>query len=197
MNFRNLIRAGLIKTQEFTRSQLKQEVANLKNIAIERIERLECWRDQLWVVITGVRAQFVSYRLLPSWVNQAIAVINNTTNLEELETVGQIIGEEAKNHPYEAEALARLRQAYAERREYLKEIQPQIEHRKAGQRWLEGWQSVLEHCDSFPSLNHLVAQIEIQSDKFVDLPEIIEQLNQTLSDLWYKLESSTVDWAEA
>ena len=126
-----------------------------------------------------------------------IAVIKNTANLEELETVGEIIAEEAKNHPYEAEALEKLRQAYAERREYLREIQPQIEHQKAGQRWLKGWQSVLEHCDNFPSLNNLAAQIQIQSDKFADLPEIIEQLNQTLSDLWYKLKSSTVDWAEA
>ena len=73
MNLRNLIRAGLIKIQEFVRNKLKQEVAKLKNIPIERIERLECWQNQLWVVITGVGARWISYRLLPSWINQAIA----------------------------------------------------------------------------------------------------------------------------
>lgn len=197
MNFRNLIRAGLIKIQEFSRKQLKQEVAKLLNIAIERIERLECWQNQLWIVITGVRAKFVSYRLLPSWLNQAINVLKNTANLEELETVGKIIGEEAKNHPYEAEALEQLRQAYAQQREYLKELQPQIEHQKAGQRWLENWQGILEHCDNFPSFNHLVAQIKIQSHKFTDLPEIIEQLNQILSDLWQKIKLSSAGSAEA
>ena len=197
MNFRNLIRAGLIKTQEFSRNQLKQEVAKLKNIAIERIERLECWKDQLWVVITGVRAQFVSYRLLPSWLNQAIAVIKNTANLEELETVGKIIGEEAKNHPYEAEALEQLRQAYAQQREYLKELQPQIEHQREAQHWLESWQSTLEYCEDIHDLEYLVVLIRIQSRKFTDLPEIIEQLNQILSNILHKLQSSTVDWAEA
>ena len=197
MNFRNLIRAGLIKTQEFSRQQLKQEVAKLKNIAIERIERLECWKDQLWIVITGVRAQFVSYRLLPSWLNQAIAIIKNTANLEELETVGKIIGEEAKNHPYEAQALEKLRQAYAEQREYLKELQPQIEHQKAGKRWLESWQSTLKYCEDIHDLEYLVVLIRIQSRKFTDLPEIIEQLNQILSNILQKLQSSTADWAEA
>ena len=187
MNCRSLIQAGLIKTEDFIRNKLKQEVAKLKNIAIERIKRLECWCDQLWVVITGVRAQFVSYRLLPSWLNQAIAIIKNTANLEELETVGEIIGEEAKKHPYEAEALEQLRQAYAEQREHLREIQPQIEHQKAGQRWREHWQGILEYCHDFQSLNYSAALIEIQSPKFSDLPEIIKQLNQLFSRRWQQL----------
>ena len=197
MSFRSLIQAGLINTQDFFRNQLKQEIAKLKNVPIERIERLECWKDQLWIVITGVRAQFVSYRLLPSWINQAIKVIKNTANLEELETVGKIIGEEAKNHHYEAEALEKLRQAYAEQREYLKELQPQIEHQKAGKRWLESWQSTLEYCEDIHDLEYLVVLIRIQSRKFTDLPEIIDQLNQILSNLWQKLQSSNADWAEA
>jgi len=197
MHYRNLIRAGLVKIEDFVRNQLKQEIAKLKNVTIERIERCECWPNQIWIVITGVRATFVSYRLLPSWINQVIAVIKNTANLEELETVGEIIAEEAKNHHYEAEALEQLRQAYAERRDYLREIQPQIEHQRAGKRWLEGWRRVLEHCDNFPSLHNLVAQIKIQSHKFADLPEIIEELNQILSDLWQKIKSSTAGWAEA
>ena len=190
MNFRNLIRAGLIKIQEFSRRQLKQEVAKLFNIAVERIERLECWRDQLWIVITGVRARFVSYRLLPSWLNQAIAVLKNTANLEELATVGEIIGEEAKKHPYEAEALEQLRQAYAEQREHLKELQPQIEHQRAAQRWLENWQGILEHCDDIKALEDVAGLIKIQSRKFADLPEIINQLRQSWSNRWHKLQSS-------
>lgn len=197
MNYRNFIRAGLIKTQEFTRSQLIKEVAKLKNIAVERIERLECWKDQLWIVIQGVGARWVSYRLLPSWINQAIAIINNTANLEELETVGQIISEEAKNHPYETESLEQLRQAYAQQRKHLRKLQPQIEHQRAGQRWLEGWQSILEHCEDIKALEYLLVQIKVQSRKFANLPSIIDQLNQILSNLWHKLQSSTVDWAEA
>ena len=197
MNFRNLIQTKLIKIQDFVRNQLKQEIAKLKNVSIERIERLECWPNQIWIVITGVRAQFVSYRLLPSWLNQAINVIKNTTNLEELETVGQIIGEEAKHHHYEAKALEQLRQVYAEQREHLKELQPQIEHQRAGQRWLEGWQSILEHCEDIKALEYLVVQIKVQSRKYADLPEIIDKLNQILSNLWHKLQSSTAGWAEA
>ena len=197
MHYRNLIRAGLVNIQEFARNQLRQEVAKLKNIAIERIERLECWKDQLWIVIAGVGARWVSYRLLPSWINQAINVIKNTANLEELETVGEIIAEEAKNHHYEAEALEQLRQAYAEQREHLKEIQPQIEHQRAGKRWLEIWQSTLEYCEDIKSLEYLVVIIKIQSRKFVDLPEIINELNYILSNLWQKLKSSNASWAEA
>ena len=197
MNFRSLIKAGLIKLEDFVHDQLKQEVAKLKNISVERIERLECWTNQLWIVIQGVGARWVSYRLLPSWIDSAIALLKNTTNLEELETLGKIIGEEAKTHPYEAEALEKLRDVYDKQRQHLRTLQPQIEHQRAGQRWLESWQSTLEYCEDIHDLEYLVVLIKIQVRKYLNLPEIIDKLNQTLSNLWQKLSSPTADWAEA
>ena len=183
----NLISTGLIEVKSFSLSQLKQEAASFLGIAMQRIERIQCWQHQLWVVIQGVRAKLISYRCLPSWLNHAISVITNTRSLEELAELGDIIAEEANNHPYEAEALEKLRQVYAMQREHLRELQPAIKHQQAAQDWLDTWEKMLNYCDDTDALEYLAVQIKIQSQKFADLPEIIAQLRQIWSNRWQDL----------
>ena len=183
----NLISIGLIEVGSFALPPLKQEAASFLGIAIERIKYIQCWQHQLWVAIEGVRAKLVSYRSLPSWVNQLISLINNTRTLEELEELGEILAQETKNHHYDAQALEKLRQAYAQQREELRKQQPAIEHQKAAQEWLDTWKKMLNYCDDTNALEYLAVQIKVQSQKFADLPEIIAKLRQIWSNRWQEL----------
>ena len=55
--------------------QVRKEVATVLKISPEQIERLKCWRHQIWVKIVESRAKFVSYRQLPIWIEQGLAAI--------------------------------------------------------------------------------------------------------------------------
>ena len=185
--FRNFIKDRLIDVKQFSVSKLIQETAGLLKINPERIEEIQCWPHQLWIVIQGVGARCVSYRSLRSWIEQVVSVLRNTANLKELEQVGEIIAQESQKYTYEPEDLEQLRQVYAQQREHLQALQPAIEHQQAGQDWLEGWEKILKHCEDTSSLEYLAKQIKIQSQKYLDLPEIIAQLRQVWSDCWHNL----------
>lgn len=185
---RNLIKAGLIQVQKFCLAKLKKEIARLRNMAESDILEVQCWPNQLWINIAGMGGRLISYRSLPSWLNQGISALNNTQNLEELAELGAIISDETKNHHYEAEAVEKMRQVYAQQRDHLTKLQPAIEHQRAGQRWLENWEGILNHCEDTKALEYLAVQIKVQSQKYTDLPEIIAKLRQLWSNRWQELD---------
>ena len=178
----NLISAGLIKVQQLRVNQVRREVANLLQVSVHDIERVEFWAHQLWVKVTGVRATFVSYRRLPSWIPLVFNVISNAASLEELEDIGNIINDEKQNFCYQSEDLQNLRYAYAKRRSYLRKLLPMIKHQRLGKSWLEHWRSILQYCQNSSSLEYLSREIKAQSKQFADLPEVMASLNRIWRD---------------
>ena len=180
--FSNVISAGLFQVQQFSLAQLKQEVAKALGIDKSRIERLECWPHQLWVVITGVRARFVSYRILPSWIAKVVEAIGKVVNFEQLQQLGNLLRRETPKHDYQPEAVAELREAYRQKQEELKAIKPQLDHQKEAQEWLEGWQKVVKHCYTPEAIDPVMTAMDIQIEEFLDLPEIVAKAQEIISN---------------
>ena len=180
--FSNIINAGLFQVQQFSLAQLKQEVAKALGIDQSRIERIELWPHQLWVVITGVRARFVSYRILPSWIAKVIEAIGKVVNFEQLKQLGNLLRCETEKHNYEPGAVAELREAYRQKQEELKEIKPQLDHQKRAQEWLESCQKMVSFCRNEEALESIAKTIDIQAREFEDLPEVVSKAYQIIAD---------------
>ena len=97
--------------------------------------------------------------------------------MEELENIGNIINDEKQKYLYQSQDLQNLRYAYAKRRSYLQKLQPIINHQILGNTWLEHWQSVLQYCKNYNSLEYLGKEISAQSEQFADLPEVMASLS--------------------
>ena len=128
-----------------------------------------------------MRARFVSYRILPSWVTQVIAAISKVCDFEQLKQLGNILRCETENHDYSPEAVDELREAYRQKQNHLKQIQPQLEHQQKAQQWLENWQGIVPYFHTKESLEQAISMIEYQIQEFADLPEIIAQIRQIIA----------------
>ena len=180
--YSNLISAGWLQIQKSYSAQLKQEVAKLFRRSVNTVEKIQCWPHILWVVVEGLGARFVSYRSLPTWIGKVIEAIGKVVNFEQLQELGEILRCETQNHDYEPEAVEELRKAYGEKQQQLKEIKPQLDHQKKAQKWLEHCQGMVEFCQTKKSLNSMITVIEIQSEEFTDLPEVIAAIRKTISN---------------
>jgi hypothetical protein len=69
----NLITAGVIDPRQLPLDEVRQQVATFLKISLNQIERLECWKNQIWVKLVESRAKFISYRNLPLWLEQGFA----------------------------------------------------------------------------------------------------------------------------
>ncbi|HEY9599502.1 MAG TPA: hypothetical protein V6D33_17710 [Cyanophyceae cyanobacterium] len=47
----NLITAGVIDPRQLPLEQVRQQVATFLNIPLNQIERLECWKHQIWIKV--------------------------------------------------------------------------------------------------------------------------------------------------
>ena len=178
----NLISAGWLQIPQSYAAQLKQEVAKLYKKSASAIQKIQCWPHILLVVIEGVGARFVSYRSLPTWIAKVIEAIGKVANFEQLQELGEILRCETQNHDYKPEAVEELRKAYGEKQQKLKEIQPQLEHQKKAQKWLEYWRGVIEFCKTEESLTSVFKAIESQCDEFADLPEVLSEIMKIIAD---------------
>ena len=177
----NLISTGWIEMQRRTFAQLRPEIASSLSIEPSRIERVECWPHQLWVVITGVRPRLLSYRCLPVWITQVVRAIGKVINFEQLQQLGNILRCETQNYPYEPEAVEYLREIYRDKQNELKEMKPQLEHQQQAQEWFESCSSMVRRCHNEEALESLARVIEIQSQEFADLPEVIAKVQQIIA----------------
>ena len=185
----NIISAGLFQVQQMSLAKLKQEVAKFLGIDPSRIERIEFWAHQLWVVITGMRARLISYRILPSWIAQVVAAIRKVVNFEQLKQLGNLLRCETEKHNYEPEAVQELREAYRQKQEELTEIKPQLEHQQKAQQWLETWSKVVSYCQNQESLELVIKVMDIQSQEFADLPEIIDKAQEMITERFLVISS--------
>ena len=187
--YSNLISAGWLWMHQSYSVQLKQEVAKLFKRPASMIEKVQCWPHILLVVIDGLGARFVSYRSLPTWISKVIEAIGRVVNFEQLKELGDLLRCETENHDYKPEAVDDLREAYRQKQEQLKEIKPQLDRQKKAQKWLEHCQGMVEYCHDEESLKSLSRVIDIQSQKFADLPEIVNKAQESITKRYLAITS--------
>ncbi len=189
----NLITAGFIDPRELPLEEVRQQVATFLNIPLKQIERIECWKHQIWVKIVESRAKFLSYRCLPLWIEQGIAVINSCTSRPILEKLGETLRTEREwyEEHKQPEAVQPWRDAWAQQAQHLREeeerLGPVRAHQQAGANWYSAWQGVLRCCRDCSALQRLAAEINQQASEFVDLPEVMQAMQQLLHQRWHEL----------
>lgn len=189
----NLIKAELINPMKFPVRRVLTEVAKVLKISEQRIEGISCGKYRLWVNIQGVGGRFISYRRLPIWTEEAIAAIENTSNLEALKQLGDIFQIELQHYQkqYNLESIDTLRSRWSDRRDVLREeeklIAPIIARQQEGDRWMNGWFEVLTHSFDREFLQFANAEIQRQTRQFQDLPKIIEAVEKMWQKRWQEL----------
>jgi len=194
----NLITSGLINPQELPLEEIRQQVATYLNIPLNQIERIECWKHQLWVKIRESKAKFISYRCLPLWIEQAIEVIKSCTTRIELDELGEILRTERDWYDEHKipEAVQPWRDAWAKQAKDLREeeerLQPMKARQLAADAWYSSWQGVLRYCRDFTGIRQLEPEIKHQSQDFGDLPEVVQEMQQLVKQRWQEIQKFAV-----
>jgi hypothetical protein len=192
----NLITCGFIDPAQLPLDQIRQEVASFLNVSLNQIERIECWKHQIWVKLVESRAKFISYRSLPLWIEQGLATIKRCTSRPTLDQLGEILRTERDwyNQQDMPQAVQPWRDAWAQQAKDLREeeerLQPIHAHQQAGSKWYSAWQQVLHCCRDFTGLQRLAPEIRQQSQEFADLPEVMQAMQQLWNDRWQELKKA-------
>lgn len=190
----NLITAGFINPEQLPIDKIRQQVATFLKISPNQIERIECWKHQIWVKLVESRAKFLSYRCLPLWIEQGLAVIKDCTSRPSLDKLGEILRTEREWYDEQKmpDAVQPWRDAWAQQAQFLRQeeerLQPLHEHQQAGVDWYEAWQQVLYCCRDFSGLERLFPEVQQQSQEFADLPEVIQAMQQLWDKRWQELQ---------
>ncbi len=193
----NLITAGIIDPAQFPIDQVREQVATLLKISLNQIERLECWRHQIWVKLVESHAKFVSYRQLPLWVEQGLVTIKRCTSRAMLDQLGEILRGETQRYDQDDEPdfVQQWRDAWAKQAQHLREeeerLKPIRAHQQAGIEWQSAWQQVLHHCRDSRSLSLLAPELTQQSHEFADLPEVMQAIQQLWQQRWQELSQAS------
>ena len=192
----NLITAGVIDPRQLPLDQVRQQVATFLNISLNQIDRIECWKHQIWVKLVESRAKFISYRSLPLWVEQGLAVVKGCTSRPSLDQLGEIFRSEREWYDQHEmpQAVQPWRDAWAQQAQHLREederLQPIRAHQQAGIDWQKAWQQVLHCCRDFTGLERLAPEIKQQSQEFADLPEVMQAMQQLWNQRWQELKKA-------
>ncbi len=192
----NLITAGVIDPREFPLDEVKQQVATFLNIPLNQIDRIECWKHQIWVKLVESRAKFISYRNLPLWIDQGLTAIKRCTSRPTLDQLGEILRSERDWYDQHEmpQAVQPWRDAWAQQAQYLREEEernlPILAHQQAGSEWYSSWQGVLRCCQDCTGLERLAPEIRHQSQEFADLPEVMQAMQQLWNERWQELEEA-------
>jgi superfamily I DNA/RNA helicase len=189
----NLITAGVIDPRQIPLDEVRQQVATFLKISLNQIERLECWKNQIWVKLVESRAKFISYRNLPLWLEQGFAAIKGCTTRSTLDQLGEILRSERdwyEQHDM-PQAVQPWRDAWAQQAQHLREeeerTRPIRAHQQAGVEWYSAWQRVLRRCRDCTGLERLAPEINQQSQEFADLPEVVQAMQQQWQERWQEL----------
>ncbi len=192
----NLITAGVIDPREFPIDEVKQQVATVLNIPLNQIDRIECWKHQIWVKLVESGAKFISYRSLPLWIDQGLTAIKLCTSRPSLDQLGEILRSEREWYDQHEmpQAVQPWREAWAQQAQYLREEEertlPIRAHQQAGVEWYRAWQRVLRGCRNCIALERLAPEINQQSQEFADLPEVMQAMQQQWKERWQELEEA-------
>ena len=189
----NLITAGVIDPRQLPLDEVRQQVATCLKISLNQIERIECWKNQIWVKLVESRAKFISYRNLPLWLEQGFAAIKRCTTRSTLDQLGEILRSERdwyEQHDM-PQAVQPWRDAWAQQAQHLREeeerTRPIRAHQQAGVEWYSAWQGVLRRCRDCTGLERLAPEINQQSQEFADLPEVVQAMQQQWQERWQEL----------
>jgi hypothetical protein len=189
----NLITAGVIDPRQLPLDQVRQQVATLLKVSLNQIERLECWKHQIWVKLVESRAKFISYRSLPLWLDQGLTAIKLCTSRPSLDQLGEILRSERDWYDQHEMPMAvqPWRDAWAQQAQYLREEEERTlgirAHQQAGVEWYRAWQRVLRGCRDRTALERLAPEINQQSQDFADLPEVMQAMQQQWKERWQEL----------
>lgn len=192
----NLITAGIIDSTQLPLDEIRQQVAAFLHISLNKIERIECWRHQIWVKLAESRAKFVSYRSLPLWIEEGVAAIKRCTTRCSIVEIGDILREERKWYDRQEipEVVQPWRDAWAQQAQYIKQEeernQPILAHRQAGSNWYSAWQQILLFCRDCAALEGLAPEINRQSQEFTDLPDVMAAMQQLWQERWQNLSAA-------
>jgi hypothetical protein len=189
----NLISTKFINPKQFPVPRLKKEVAEVLGITEDKIEAVERYPYQLWVHIQGVGGKFVSYRRLPIWLEKAIEIIKNSTQLKVLNRLGNLLWMESRQYKkqYLEETLVTLKMAGNKKKVELEEKERELAsrnaHQQEAQQWLLGWQEVVIHCQNREFLQSTMAEIQRQKQQFADFANVVKEVEKIWGDRWQKL----------
>jgi hypothetical protein len=189
----NLITAGIVDPTAFSVDRVRVQVAAFLKVPFRQIERIECWRYQIWVKFVEGRGKFISYRHLPLWVEQGIVAIENCRDRGKLDELGQILGTEAEwyEKDQESETVAKWREAWAKKAQYLRQeeerLKPMRLRQEAGSKWQAAWGHVLQCCSKCIFLEELAPEIKRQGEAFADLPEVVQGIQAMWQKRWEEL----------
>jgi hypothetical protein len=189
----NLITAGVINPGQLPLDQVRQQVATFLKISLNQIERLECWKHQIWVKLVESRAKFISYRSLPLWIEQGLTAIKCCTSRPTLDQLGEIFRSEREWYDQhdQPQAVQPWRDAWAQQAQHLRDeeerLKPIRTHQQAGIDWYSAWQGVLHCCRDCKGLQRLALEIQQQSQEFADLPEVMQAMQQLWNQRWQEL----------
>ncbi len=184
----------LIQPQTISSQTIREEIAYRLNIAAQQIKKIEYWQHQLWIHITGKGGKILSYRILPAWFSQVLNLIRNCTTLAELQELGKIFRVETQRffYYYSEEKIQEMRELWAAKHQEIKakekEEEPLRQHRQDAMEWLESWQKMAARCQVYKCLEYSYKMVEFQKQEFEDLPEIVDQVIQTLNERVVELE---------
>ena len=184
---------NIIQPHNFSLQTIRDGIARATNTVVEKIVKIEYWQHTLWVNVEGIGARLMSYRILPTWLQQLAFAIRDCTNLDQLWNLGCIFNEEftTLSQYYTEDYIEELRVIWADQRDILRaeaeRTRPMREHQEKAQEWLETWQKMITHCQSINSLQYFYPEMERQSKEFADLPEIIAKLLNFYRQHWRKV----------
>ncbi|MGQ4649637.1 hypothetical protein [Lyngbya aestuarii] len=196
----NLITSGLIDTTQLPLEQVRLQVSVLLKVPLKQIERLELWQNQVWVKFVEGRGKFVSYRQLPLWFEQGLVTIESCTDRVSLKQLGEVLlverdwyddSDETEIVQQWHQVIEHWRDAWGKKAQAIQReeerLKPILTHQQEGKDWLFGWRQVLRFCRDCASLNLLAPEIEVQSQQFLDLPEVMQEMRQLLHQRWVEL----------
>ncbi|MGB7443218.1 MAG: hypothetical protein WA919_19295 [Coleofasciculaceae cyanobacterium] len=194
----NLLTAGFVQPKTLPLEQLRIEICQLLKVPLKNLERLELWPHQIWIKFVQGRGLFISYRQLPLWLELGLKAIRNCGNAHKLKQLGEIFLVERDwfNHKPELpekwqQTINTWRQAWASKAQEIKmeeeRTRPEREHQEKAEQWLSSWQEVISFCKNQQSLERLAKEIDVQSEQFKDLPQVINSIRQILQKRWQEL----------
>ena len=173
---KNLMTARLIDPKQFSVQKILEQIAELLKIPINRIIEIRLFPYQGWINIAGVGGRFFSYRLLPIWREKVLNLIQNSQDLNFLQYIGDILGTETRKYrkQYDLEIIDVWRDAWRDRKEYLKaeqeKLKPILALREKAERWRQSWICILTECQNLTILKYMGMEIEQRSHEFSDCP---------------------------
>ena len=88
------------------------------------------------------------------------------------------------------------REAWAQQAKEVREeeerLQPILARQLAADSWYASWQGVLSCCRDFIGIQQLAPQIQHQSQDFVDLPEVVQAMQQLVQQRWQEIRKLAV-----